>query len=202
MKILCVSDYVEKSLYEGFKTDAFPEIDLILSCGDLPPEYLIFLANMFNVPLYFVKGNHDIRYTSKSPVGCTNIHKKIIQFHGYTFLGLEGSRWYNGGVHQYSDPAMKKMIKTLRAKIWWKGGVDVVITHAPPRYINDAEDPCHRGFKSFRWFIGKYSPGYFIHGHIHRNFEDDSQRITRLDQTRVINSYGHVIIELADNVTA
>jgi hypothetical protein len=40
MKILTVSDQVKSQLYEHFQPERFAGIDLILSCGDLPPEYL------------------------------------------------------------------------------------------------------------------------------------------------------------------
>ena len=67
MRILSVSDYVVSALYDNFEVERFPKIDLILSCGDLPPEYLSNLYTSFNVPLYYVCGNHDIRYDSKPP---------------------------------------------------------------------------------------------------------------------------------------
>jgi Icc-related predicted phosphoesterase len=80
--------------------------------------------------------------------------------------------------------------------IWWQGGIDVVVAHAPPRFINDAEDLCHRGFRCFRWLIDKYQPDYFIHGHIHRHFSDPSERMSVVDATKVINTYGYHILEI------
>jgi Icc-related predicted phosphoesterase len=196
MKLLSVSDYVVPILYDNFDTAHFPKIDLILSCGDLPPEYLSYLFTSFNAPLYYVRGNHDIRYDSKPPDGCIDLNTRLIQFQGIKILGLEGSRWYNGGPHQYTEKEMRKIIRGLRPKIWWQRGVDIIITHAPPRYIHDAEDLCHRGFKSFRWLIDHYCPIYFIHGHIHAQFSDPSERITRINKTKVINTYGYYIFEI------
>jgi Icc-related predicted phosphoesterase len=195
MKILTISDQVESVLYDRFDREQFEGIDLILSCGDLPPEYLSFLLGRLNVPLYFVRGNHDIRYDSKPPHGCTDLNARLIKFRGINIFGLEGSRWYNGGPHQYTEREMYWKIQRLRPRIWRMGGVDIIITHAPPRHIHDAEDRCHRGFKSFRWILDKYAPLYFIHGHIHANFTDASQRMTRVNQTQVINTYGYYIFE-------
>jgi len=195
MRILTISDQVESALYDRFDGEQFKGIELILSCGDLPPEYLSFLLDKLNAPLFFVRGNHDIRYDSKPPRGCIDLNANLIKFRGLNILGLEGSRWYNGGPYQYTEREMHWKIQRLRPKIWWQGGVDIVITHAPPRHIHDAEDRCHRGFKSFRWLLDKYLPGYFIHGHIHANFTDPSQRVTRVNQTQVINTYGYYVFE-------
>lgn len=108
MKILSVSDYVVSTLYDNFDAERFPKIDLILSCGDLPPEYLSYFLTSFNVPVYYVRGNHDIRYDSKFPGGCIDLNARLIRFRGINILGLEGSRWYNGGPHQYTENEMKK----------------------------------------------------------------------------------------------
>jgi Icc-related predicted phosphoesterase len=196
MRILTVSDYVEPLLYDRFDAARLPTVDLVLSCGDVPPEYLSFLTAVLNVPLYYVRGNHDIRHISKSPDGCTNLNGKINQYMGLNILGLEGSRWYNGGPFQYTENQMRNKIRRLQFKIWLKGGIDIIVTHAPPRHIFDAEDPCHRGFKSFRWLIRHYSPAYFIHGHIHRNFTNASERVSMVNNTKVINTYGYNLIEV------
>jgi Icc-related predicted phosphoesterase len=196
MKLLSVSDYVVSTLYDNFDARHFPKIDLILSCGDLPPEYLSYLFSSFKAPLYYVRGNHDIRYDSKPPDGCIDLNARLVQFQGIRMLGLEGSRWYSGGPHQYTEKEMRKIIRGLRPKIWWQRGIDIIITHAPPRYIHDAEDLCHRGFKSFQWLIDHYSPIYFIHGHIHAEFSDPSERITKINKTKVVNTYGFYLFEI------
>ena len=196
MRILTVSDRVEPVLSDREAPSRFPGVELILSCGDLPPEYLSFLRGIFGVPLYYVLGNHDIRYESTRPLGCMDLHAKLVRFQGIRLLGLEGSRWYNGGPQQYSEREMKRIIWGLRPKLWIGKGLDIILTHAPPRHIHDEEDQCHRGFRSFRWLVDKYSPRYFIHGHTHALFTDPSERITTLNQTKVINSYGYFIFDI------
>jgi predicted phosphodiesterase len=69
LKILPVSDVEKPRLLQQSDSDSFEDIDLILSCGDLPPEYLSRLVNSFKAPLYYVRGNHDIRYDEKPPAG-------------------------------------------------------------------------------------------------------------------------------------
>ena len=137
-------------------------------------------------------------FDSRPPGGCIDLNAKLALHGGLTILGLEGSRWYSGGPYQYTEKEMRRTIRGLRSTMRRQGGIDIVITHAPPRYIHDAEDLCHRGFKIFRWLIDEYAPRYFIHGHIHANFSDPSQRITIVDRTRVVNSYGHYLFEIED----
>ena len=93
MKILTISDRVEPVLHDHFDGRQFEGVDLILGCGDLPPEYLTFVSGKLNAPLYFVRGNHDLRYDVAPPRGCINLADELVQFRGKNILGLEGSRW-------------------------------------------------------------------------------------------------------------
>jgi uncharacterized protein len=196
MKILSVSDIVVPELSNRFDARRFEGVDLVLGCGDLPPEYLAFIRDRLDVPLFYVRGNHDLRYRSASPAGCIDIHRRRITFKGLRILGLEGSRWYNGGPIQYREYQMRNMIWRMLPNLWLKGGVDVVVTHAPPRHIHDAEDRCHRGFECYLKLISRFQPRFFIHGHIHAHFSDPSQRVTRVGKTRVVNTFAFHLLEL------
>ena len=173
-------------------------VDLAISCGDLPPEYLASIRDRLNVPLYYVRGNHDIRYRSAPPTGCVDLHGRWISVGGLRIMGLEGSRWYNGGPIQYRDSQMNRLIWRMTPLLWFKGGVDLVVTHAPPRFVNDAEDRCHRGFKSYLKLIGRFKPRFLIHGHIHAQFENDTQRVARVGTTEVVNAVGSFVLEVQD----
>lgn len=196
MKILTIADTVVSALQGDFDTARFKGVELILSCGDLPPEYLAALVNTLEVPLYYVRGNHDLRYENSPLEGCFDLHNKVVRVNNLNILGLEGSRWYNGGPQQYNERQMAALVRKQRFTLWRKGGPDIVITHAPPRGIHDEEDLCHRGFKTYLGLIKKYRPRYFIHGHIHREFADDSERITVLNGTHIMNAYGYHVIEI------
>lgn len=196
IRLLTVSDIEDKTLRQKIADKALPPIDLVISCGDMAPEYLSFLRNRIDAPLFYVKGNHDLRYSPTNPVGCRNIHGRVIRFKTMNILGLEGSMWYNGGPNQYTDMQMRKIIFGKWFSIWRKGGIDMVIAHAAPRHVQDAEDRCHIGFESFVKLIEKYEPAYFIHGHIHKQFENDQDRVTVYRNTRVINTCGYHILEV------
>ncbi|MFH1154031.1 MAG: metallophosphoesterase [Pseudomonadota bacterium] len=201
MRILCVSDVVEPSLYPDLDRTLFDDIQMVLACGDLPPEYVGFLYHVLNVPCLYVMGNHDLRYGSRPPMGCVNIHARIVTVRGLRIMGLEGSRWYNGGPNQYTEAGMRRILRKMTLPLWWHRGVDIVITHAPPLHIHDAPDRCHRGFECFRTLIDKKRPPYLIHGHIHRQFNSPEERVTVVNTTKVINAYGYTIIELPDGQT-
>jgi len=196
IRILTVSDFIDKSLTQMVEDKTLKPVDLIISCGDMPPEYLSFLRDRLDKPLFFVKGNHDIRYSISNPVGCENIHAKIVRFQGLNITGLEGSLWYNGGVNQYTDKEMQKIISGMWFSFWRKGIINLVITHAPPRHIHDAEDRCHMGFDSFVKLIDKREPDFFIHGHIHKEFTTDKERVSIMNNTKVINTCGYTILEV------
>lgn len=197
IRILTISDFIDKSLTQMVEDKTLEPVDLIISCGDMAPEYLSFLRDRLDRPLLFVKGNHDIRYNLSNPVGCENIHAKIVRFKNLNILGLEGSLWYNGGVNQYTDNEMQKIISGMWLGLWRKGGVNIVVTHAPPRHIHDAEDRCHMGFESFVKLIHKRKPKVFIHGHIHKDFKTNNERISRISNTKVINTCGYTILEVS-----
>ncbi len=195
MKILTVSDKVVKRLFEHPKELLPGQPDLILACGDLPPEYLTELRERLDAPLYFVEGNHDIRHHNSPPVGCTNLHARLVKEQGLYIMGFSGCRWYNGGINQYTEGEMKKTVRSLWLQLLQHPRVDIIISHAPPRFIHDKEDPCHKGFKTFTTLIEKQSPAYFIHGHTHAFFDDPAERITTIRKTQVINSYGFFFFE-------
>ncbi|MGA8924490.1 MAG: hypothetical protein WB682_15225, partial [Candidatus Dormiibacterota bacterium] len=56
-RILAVADEVDEKL-EGDKLPALRP-DVVLSCGDLPFDYLEYLVSRLDVPLLYVPGNHD-----------------------------------------------------------------------------------------------------------------------------------------------
>lgn len=195
MRVLSVSDVVVPDLVEEQSPVTPGSIGLIVGCGDLPPEYLARLKAAYDVPLFFVLGNHDIRH-HETPHGCTDITGTIVTFGGFSFLGFSGSRWYNGNPNQYREKEMRAQIRRLWFALWRLKRLDVLITHAPPRHIHDAEDRCHRGFVCYRDFIKRYEPRFLVHGHIHRHFDKPQDRVSSVDRTEVINSYGYHIFEI------
>ena len=196
MRILFLSDKESKSYWDFFQKEAFAEIDLIISCGDLDADYLSFLTTMTSLPVLYVRGNHDDKYENHPPEGCICIEDDIFEFQGVRFLGLGGSYRYKKGGNQFTEKEMKDRVRRLWFKLLTKRGFDVLVTHAPAYGVNDGEDLAHRGFETFVKLIRKYNPKYFAHGHVHMNYGRQYPREDLLGETKVINSYISYIVEL------
>jgi Icc-related predicted phosphoesterase len=195
MKILILSDVESKYLWDYFEKEKLEGIDLILSCGDLKPQYLSFLASFSKVPILYVRGNHDDCYKDNPPDGCICIEDKIYNYNGLRIMGLGGSMRYNKGENQYTQREMNNRLGHMWFKLKWNKGIDILLTHAPASGINDGEDRAHMGFDAFVEIIEKYHPKYFIHGHIHQNYTRNFVRESKVGETTVINGYERYILE-------
>jgi Icc-related predicted phosphoesterase len=218
VKILCVSDQIDPIVYTPSIKERFGDVDLILSAGDLPLDYLDFIISTLNKPSFFVFGNHhteDLKYYKRlwnAPIttnygeyhGCGAVHlgSNVISTGKFILAGLGGSMKYNNGANQFTDFEMYIEIFKLFPKLFWNRifhgrYLDILLTHAPPKGIHDKSDKCHLGFKSYLWFMKVFKPKYLIHGHIHL-YDLSEVRLTKWENTTIINAYSHYVINLGD----
>jgi len=195
MKILFLADEESKAYWDYYRKEEFEDIDLIVSCGDLNPEYLSFLTTMTSLPVLYVRGNHD-KYDKHPPEGCICIEDEIYVHDGVRILGLGGCYRYKPGENQYTEKEMKKRVAKLAPKLFFRRGFDILVTHAPAYGVNDDTDLCHRGFETFGKLVEKYRPKYFVHGHVHMNYGRQFPREDCIGDTKVINAYNHYIVEI------
>ena len=197
MKILVLSDVPSKWLWDFFERDKLEEYDLILSCGDLPAEYLSFLVTFAKGPLLYVHGNHD-HYDRKPPEGCICIEDQIYEYNGVRILGLGGSMRYKPGDNMYTEQEMCKRVRKLRWPLLRSKGFDILLTHSPAKGFNDLDDWPHRGFEVFHHLLKKYEPKYFLHGHVHLNYGGGAKREQQYPGTgtTVVNAYEKWVIEI------
>lgn len=198
MKILAISDEESKFLWEYFDKSKLKGVDLIISCGDLDPYYLSFLATFASVPVLYVHGNHDKGYEKNPPMGCICIDDKIYVHHGVRILGLGGSMRYSEGPYQYTEWQMKQRAARLRFQLLKRRGFDILVTHAPAYQLNDGRDLPHQGFKVFLKLIEKYRPKYFLHGHVHLSYGRNHKRYDKYQDTHVINAYERCIFDFEE----
>ncbi len=202
MRVLSISDQVNDLVHSPALTQFALGVELVLSCGDLPSDYLEYIVSILNVPLYYVMGNHGGDGGEKLfPDGCENIDGKVVEYRGVLIAGLEGSPRYNDRPRfQYTENEMRAKIAALSPALWLNRArrgrfLDVLVAHAPPYQIHDGADYAHRGFKSFVWLIDHYQPRYFLHGHKHV-YDAREQTVTPRGATTVINTYGARILEI------
>jgi hypothetical protein len=186
IRVLAVSDEVA----EGLLADVSPvrSAQLILACGDLPAEYLGALMNALDVPLVFVPGNHDPDQSgyrvSRSglvtkagfparppwPSGAVNADGRVVDVAGLRVAGLGGCLRYGAGPNQYTERQQARRALLLRCRARCRRlrdgrGVDVLLTHAPPRRMGDGDDPAHRGFACYHALVAALAPAALLHGH-------------------------------------
>ena len=212
-RILAVADEVEESLY-GDRLDTLRP-DFVIGCGDLPFDYLEYLVSRVNVPLYYVPGNHDpslkepdttwtplravVELPPPGPEGCINVDGRVVEVRGLRIAGLGGSLRYKEGPNQYSQAQMGRRALRLELRLRLnrvRNGrkLDVLVTHAPPFGLAQAEDAAHVGFVAFLRLIRSFRPLLAVHGHIHPYGRVLPER--KVGPTRVVNAVPFRLIEL------
>ena len=205
-KSLSLSDVIVQFIYSPYIRQRFSDIDLIIGCGDLPYYYLEYIISTLNVPLFFVRGNHDqeVEYGSVDnrggPQGGIDLHRKAIRYQDILLAGVEGSLRYRNGLYQYTQGEMWRHVFALLPGLFsnkLKHGryLDVFVTHAPPRGIHDGDDLPHQGIDAFRWLIKVFHPAYHIHGHIHI-YRPGAVAETCFEDVQVINTFGYLELSL------
>jgi Icc-related predicted phosphoesterase len=203
MKILCIADQIDPLVYSSSIGTRYRDVELVLSAGDLPLDYLDFVVSSLNCPLLFVFGNHHLegftayRNTAKNG-GLTHAGSAVYRESALIVAGLGGSMMYNHGTNQYTELQMvleilKLIPRLLFNRIFRGRFLDILLTHAAPRGIHDKSDPCHRGFSCFLWFMKLFKPRYLVHGHIHL-YDLSDVRTTKYGKTTVINAFGRYLI--------
>jgi predicted phosphodiesterase len=188
VRVLAVSDEVDEVLRADASVAGGAE--LIVSCGDLPFDYLGELITHLDAPLVFVPGNHDpdvsgyrtsraglnlrggMPVTPPWPPGAVNADGRVVDVAGLRIAGLGGSRRYRPGPNQYSDRQQARRARGLARRATWRRmrdgrRVDVLITHAPPRGLGDLDDAPHQGFSALPALVRRLRPALLLHGHIH-----------------------------------
>lgn len=210
IKALAVSDQIDPRIHSSTLRERMPDVCIVFGCGDVPARYLEFLADALNKPVYFVLGNHLEELTRKGeagrpyqPMGCVDLGGRVVRDEttGMILAGIPGSpRYTDGKEQQYTESQISWMLFKMWPRLYWNRlrhgrALDVLITHAPPRDVNDRMDPPHRGFKAIRRFLERFAPAYHLHGHVHL-YDRNEPFQTDFGRTRVINVYPYRVIEM------
>ncbi len=210
-RILAVSDEVDEGLFGDKLRNLRP--DLVLSCGDLPFNYLENLVSRADVPLLYVPGNHDpdvspgdalwspLRFEAAGPgpPGCDNVDGQVVDAAGLRIAGLGGSIRYREGPNQHSQGSMRHRALALelrcRARQAFDGRrIDVLLAHSPAAGLGDGGDPAHQGFAAFHQLLAAIRPRLFVHGHVHPYGVKAPDQ--QLGETLVINAVPFRLLEV------
>ena len=99
IRILAVSDEPDPSLDSPGNREQLATVDLIIGAGDLEPEYLSFVADAFDAPLRYVRGNHDVgaawAHTGRALLPEPMRDGRVVDEAGLRLMGFSGSPTYN-----------------------------------------------------------------------------------------------------------
>lgn len=199
IRILAISDEPDPSLESAASRAGLGHVDLIVGAGDLEPDYLSFVADAFHAPLRYVRGNHDEgpawTHTRRHLLPEPMRDGVVVEEDGIRLVGFSGSPVYSEGDMQISGLGMWRRVLGAWNRAQRVRPV-IVVTHAPPRGVNDDNDPAHRGFTAFRWLADRLDPPLWLHGHtalVRRGIDD---RTARHNGTLFYNCTGATLIEL------
>ena len=211
VKVLVISDEVAPALHVGMLRDLSP--DLVLSAGDLPWDYLEYVATAVNAPLVFVPGNHDPAFEraklsrngtytvaglpvdSPRPRGAVNADERVVEAAGLRIAGLGGCVRYRPGAHQYTQRQYAGRTRRLLRRARRGDPVDVLLTHAPPLGLGDGEDKPHEGIEALHSALARLEPTYHLHGHVHPYGQPMPDR--QVGPTTIRNVIPWKVIEIA-----
>jgi uncharacterized protein len=160
------------------------DVDAVVTAGDLTRFDLAGVEGL-SVPVLGVYGNHcDGKYLKDLRI--KNLHLKKALVGGVSFTGLQGCVRYKPGTTDvlYTQWQYKWLVKRLRK-------TDVLVTHCPPRGINDHEDPAHIGIDALRKWVDRVQPRVLIHGHTYPRTP-----LARCGRTRIEYVRGGRIVEV------
>jgi hypothetical protein len=199
VRILAISDEPDASLEQAATRDGLGPVDLVVGAGDLEPDYLCFVADAFGAPLHYVRGNHDVGSAwvnaERGMLPRPMPEATVVTEAGIGLIGFSGSPVYSGRGHEVGTGAMwrRAISGWMRART---RGPLLVVSHAPPRGLNDAEDPTHQGFTAFRWLVDRLAPPLWLHGHTALVRRGIDARCARHGATLLYNCTGSTLVEL------
>ncbi len=216
VRVLAVADEASDALWGPRAAALAP--DLVLAAGDLPWDYLEFLASALDRPVVFVPGNHDPAVADARahrsgqflragmpcepprPAGCLAVDGTVLDVAGLRIAGLGGCVRYRPGPNQYTQREYHRRAARLVRRVGGlqrrvPGPVDVLLTHAPPRGLGDGDDRPHVGVDALHGVLERLAPRWHLHGHVHPYGQPRPDRV--VGATTVRNVIPYRLIEIA-----
>jgi uncharacterized protein len=201
VRLLAVSDETDRALDMAANRAALGDIDGIVGAGDLEPDYLAFLADAFNAPLVYVRGNHDRgeNWNARRPHLPEPLTRDSEVIGGLRICGLSWPGETRGQAIRDEGAAWRQAFG-----LWLRlrgAKPHIVLSHVPIRGLGDVpEDDYHRGFAGYRWLWRRLTPRLWIHGHSALSAVPAWRQ--DFGGTTFVNATGAVLIEFTGTIAA
>jgi hypothetical protein len=204
IRLLAVSDEIDPSLWDHLDRETLGPLDLLVSSGDLPPDYLSYLEGTLRVPFVFVMGNHDLDEAWAREAGrLLPWRKSGAQLTEAAGVPLALLDWPGGDKIRSRSQDWITWRQVLGLWLAVRLGArrpDIVVSHVAPDQMLDPRDLYHRSFPAYRWLARRLRPALWLHGHT--TPASVPERVTRLGPTTSVNVTGAYLIELEPAVTS
>lgn len=197
LRLLATSDEFDRSLDEHENREALGAIDLIVGCGDMPPDRLCFLADAFRAPLVYVRGNHDRGEPWPNPTALPSSSAGLARrsLDGVSLLALPWPGDMAHAARRDDAAAWRQALRLAAPALVRQGGPCLVFSHVPPRGLGDSpSDAYHRGFAAYRFLLDRLAPPLWLHGHT--SLAASTSWRLRHGPCTVANVTGAVLVEL------
>jgi hypothetical protein len=202
IRFLAASDEPDPALDHEVNRTALGPVDGVIGCGDLEPHWLSFLADAFQAPLVYVRGNHDRgggweerRGNVPLPLGAGDLTRLAgIEVAGLEWPGVrlrgnarrDGLAWWH---------VLAIARRALVSRLLGRSEPVLVISHAPPAGAGDvATDAYHLGFGAYRWLMDRLRPPLWLHGHTTTASVKSLEAV--VGPTTLVNVTGAILVEL------
>lgn len=198
VRLLAVSDEIEPSLWEHLDRDAVGKLDLLVSCGDLPPDYLCYLEGVLRAPLLYVTGNHDLddawKHEARRLLPARESTPELT-----TAAGLDVALIDWPGQSKARTRSQERIAWANAVRVWVgaalrRRGPAIVVSHVAPHETEDPRDVYHRSFRAYGWLARQLRPPLWLHGHT--TAASDPHRVTLIGPTTCVNVTGAYLIDL------
>jgi hypothetical protein len=203
IRLLAVSDEIDPSLWGHLDREALGPLDLLVSSGDLPPDYLSYLEGSLRVPFVFVTGNHDLdtawaheadrllpwRKSGARLTESAGVSIALLDWPGTDKIRTRSQDWIT----------WRQVLGLWLAVLLGARRPDIVVSHVAPDQVLDLRDLYHRSFPAYRWLARRVRPALWLHGHT--TPASVPERVTHLGPTTSVNVTGAYLIEVQPAVT-
>lgn len=188
MKILCVANEIDPVLYNNKIVEQFSDIDIIVSAGGLPIEYLNFIARTLNKNIYYVLFDNEIESSIEPPDARLIPLTKPIIVGNTVIAGLSGAEKTPAGIKPLTPFRSRKQrlatslyIRLSRAQ--GKMPQSIIVSY------------CNIQDSHIRHFIKRCRPHFLIYGQEHLDETAGNLRITDIFNTKCINASEHFVLD-------